>query len=90
MIERLILPDCEVRAEGRRRLVGTVMKYGTISPSHRERFNPGALRLADVVHLDLFHDEERAVAWYPGGGLELLADNTAVTMIAKPSTHTRC
>ena len=35
----------EIRVEGRR-LSGVVMKYGDISPSHRERFLPGSLRLA--------------------------------------------
>ena len=62
----------EIRVEGRK-LTGTVMKYGEISPSHRERFEPGSLRMADAVHLDLGHDRERAVAWHPGGGL-VLAD----------------
>ena len=60
----------EFRAEGRR-LSGTVMRYGDISPSHRERFEPGSLRMAEAVHLDLHHDVERAVAWHPGGGLTL-------------------
>ena len=34
----------EFRAEGRR-LSGVVMKYGDISPFHRERFLPGSLRV---------------------------------------------
>ena len=71
----------EVRAEGRR-LSGIVMRYGDTSPSHRERFEPGALRFAEAVHLDLFHDVERAVAWRPGGGLELRQDRDALTMTA--------
>ena len=82
MIERLMLPDCEVRAEAGRRLVGEVMRYGDVSPSHRERFAPGALRLADTVHLDLHHHQLQAVAWYPGGGLELRADRQGVSMVA--------
>ena len=60
----------EVRAEGRV-LTGTVMTYGEISPSHRERFMPGSLRRdGDPVVLDLDHDPLRAVAWI-GQGLEL-------------------
>ena len=71
----------EVRAEGRR-LSGVVLSYGDVSPSHRERFEPGSLRLADAVHLDLYHDIERAVAWHPGGGLELRQDRKALSMVA--------
>ncbi len=71
----------EVRAEGRR-LSGMVMAYGDISPSHRERFEPGSLRMADAVHLDLHHDAMRAVAWHPGGGLELRQDDEALRMVA--------
>ena len=72
----------ELRAEGRR-LSGTVLRYGDVSPSHRERFEPGALRLAEAVHLDLAHDPERAVAWHPGGGLELDNGRDALTMRAE-------
>jgi len=59
------------------------MTYGEVSPSHRERFAPGSIRMAEAVHLDLFHDVERAVAWMPGGGLELRQDDKALTMTAK-------
>ncbi len=72
----------EIRAEGRR-LSGTVLRFGDVSPSHRERFEPGAFRMAEAVHLDLFHDPERAVAWQPGGGLEIRQDRDAVTMTAE-------
>ena len=72
----------ELRAEGRK-LSGTVMRYGDISPSHRERFEPGALRLAESVHLDLFHDPERAVAWFPGGGLTLENGRAELAMRAE-------
>ena len=72
----------ELRAEGRR-LSGTVMRYGDVSPSHRERFEPGALRMAEAVPLNLFHDPERAVAWMPGGGLELRQSRDAVTLRAE-------
>ena len=72
----------EIRAEGRR-LSGVVMKYGDVSPSHRERFEPGALRMAESVHLDLHHDPERAIAWHPGGGLALANSRDMLTMRAE-------
>ena len=72
----------ELRAEGRR-VSGTVMRYGDVSPSHRERFEAGSLRLAEAVHLDLFHDPERAIAWMPGGGLTLANGRDALTMRAE-------
>ena len=72
----------ELRVEGRR-LSGTVMRYGEVSPSHRERFEPGSIRMAESVHLDLHHDVERAVAWHPGGGLTLDNGRDALTMRAE-------
>ena len=72
----------ELRAEGRR-LSGVVLRFSDVSPSHRERFEPRAFSMAEAVHLDLFHDPERAVAWQPGGGLELRQDRQAVTMVAE-------
>ena len=71
----------ELRVEGRK-LSGVVMRYGDISPSHRERFEPGSLRMAGVVHLDLHHEPERAVAWLPDGGLELVDDNGTLRLSA--------
>ena len=68
----------EIRVEGRK-LTGTVMRYGEVSPSHKERL----LRMADVVHLDLNHDRERAVAWHPGGGLELADRGEALELSAE-------
>ena len=76
------LSGTELRAEGRR-LSGTVMRYGDVSPSHRERFEPGSLRMAAAVHLDLFHDPERAVAWHPGGGLALDNGSDSITLRAE-------
>lgn len=76
------LSGLEIRAEGRR-LSGTVMRYGDVSPTHRERFEPGSMRMAESIHLDLFHDPERAVAWHPGGGLTLTDGNDALTMRAE-------
>ena len=58
------------------------MRYGEVSQSHRERFEPGSLRAAPVVHLDLHHDPERAVAWLPDGGLELRDEETALLLAA--------
>ena len=76
------LGGLELRAEGRR-LSGIVMRYGDISPSHHERFEPGSIRFAEVVHLDLAHDPLRAVAWHPGGGLALDNGRDALTMRAE-------
>ena len=72
----------ELRVEGRR-LSGTVMRCGEVSPSHRERLEPGSLRMAEAVHLDLDHDPERAVAWHPGGGLAIENGRDTVTMRAE-------
>ena len=72
----------EIRIEGRK-LTGTVMRYGEVSPTHKERFAPGSLRMADAVHLDLNHDRERAVAWHPGGGLELRDEDGAMILSAE-------
>ena len=71
----------EVRAEGRR-LSGTVLRFGEVSPSHRERFEAGAFAFAEAVPLNLAHDAERAVAWQPGGGLELRQDDDSLSMAA--------
>ena len=71
----------ELRVEGRK-LTGVVMKYNEVSPSHKERFAPGAIRMADVVHLDLAHDRERVVAYMPDGGLELSGGNDALELSA--------
>ena len=71
----------ELRVEGRK-LSGVVMRYGEVSPSHKERFAPGAFRMADVVHLDLAHDRERVVAYMPDGGLELSGGNDALELSA--------
>lgn len=71
----------EVRAEGRR-LSGTVMRYGDISPSHRERFSPGSLKLAAAVPVNLHHDREKAIGWHPGGGVKIDLDRTGVRLAA--------
>ena len=79
--ERLAL-ETEARAAGRR-VTGDVMVYGEQSPSHRERFEPGALVLADSVSLNLYHDAERSIAWHPGGGLSLDSGPDALRMVAE-------
>ena len=71
----------EIRVEGRK-LTGVAMRYGEVSPSHRERFAPGAIRMADVVHLDLAHDRERVIAYMPNGGLELAGGDDALELAA--------
>ena len=76
-----ILRSVEIRAEGRR-LSGTVLSYGDVSPTHRERFEPGALMLAEAVPLNLRHDRMVTVGWFPNGGMVLEADETALRMTA--------
>ena len=70
----------EVRAEGRT-LTGPAMRYGDVSPSHRERFEPGAFALNGKTRwLDVRHDRNRVIAWTEGGGLEL-TDTREVLMV---------
>ena len=73
--------EVEIRAEGRR-LSGTVLRYGDVSSSHRERFAPGSIRKGPSVILDAFHDKERVAAFWPDGGLELKNDLDALRMTA--------
>ena len=80
--ERRISFGIELRAQGRK-LSGTVMQYGAVSPSHRERFEPGSLRLSDNCWLDLHHDPLKVVAWHPDGGLALDNGSDALTMRAE-------
>ena len=70
-LERTIRP-LELRAEGRR-LEGTILKYGEISPNHQERFLPGAFSLdpGTTRWLDYRHDRTRVLAHTGGGGLIL-------------------
>ena len=72
----------EIRVEGRK-LTGTVIRYGEVSPSHKERFAPGSIRMAGAVHLDLNHDRERVVAYHPGGGLELSSGVRTLELVAE-------
>ena len=63
----------ELRAEGRC-LIGPAVRYGDISPSHRERIEPGAFAPLDARTrwLDYNHENDRCIAWTGGGGLELV------------------
>ena len=72
----------EIRVEGRK-LTGTVLRYGEVSPSHKERFAPGSIRMAGPVHLDLGHDRERVVAYQPNGGLELVDGEASLELVAE-------
>ena len=71
MIERFY-SGLEFRAEGRR-LIGPAIRYGEVSPSHRERFEPGAFDLRDgrTRWLDVGHDADKVIAHTDGGGLSL-------------------
>ena len=62
----------ECRADGRM-LVGPALRYGEVSASHRERFEPGAFALDDgkTRWLDVGHDRQIIIAHTDGGGLEL-------------------
>ena len=72
----------EVRAEGRT-LTGPAMRYGDVSPSHRERFEPGAFLLDGKTRwLDVRHDRNRVIAWTEGGGLELTDTREALMVRA--------
>ena len=60
----------ECRAEGRR-LIGPAIRYGDISTSHRERFEPGAFTLDESTRwLNYRHEQDRVLAFTHGGGLE--------------------
>ena len=80
--ERLF-SGAECRAEGRT-LIGPAMRFGDISPSHRERFEAGAIDLTDGLTrwLDIGHDRSRLLAWCPGGGLELRTTADALEVAA--------
>ena len=82
-LERTIRP-LELRAEGRR-LEGTILKYGEISPSHRERFLPGAFSLdpGTTRWLDYRHDRTRILAHTEGGGLTLRDSPEALLLEAE-------
>ena len=82
-LERTIRP-LELRAEGRR-LEGTILKYGEISPNHREKFLPGAFDLSGgpTRWLDYRHDRTRVLAHTEGGGLILRDSPEALLLEAE-------
>ena len=69
--ERSLRP-LELRAEGRK-LEGIALRYGDVSPTHRERFLPGAFDLegGSTRWLSYRHDRTRILAHSEGGGLIL-------------------
>ena len=58
------------------------MRWGEVSPGHRERFLPGSLRPAGTVSLNLRHKPLQTVAWSPGGGLHLAATDRGFEIAA--------
>ena len=76
-----VFTGLEVRAEGRT-VAGAVMRWGEISPSHRERFLPGSLQLSGDVWLDIDHDP-RAIVAYQGGGLTFTETEGALELRAE-------
>ena len=81
--ERILRP-LELRAEGRR-LEGIVLQYEETSPSHRERFLPGAFDLSGgpTRWLDYRHDRTRVLAHTEGGGLTLRDSSEALLLEAE-------
>ena len=74
----------EVRTDGRS-LVGPVIRYGEVSPGHRERFEPGAFALDDgrTRWLDVGHDRSIVIAHTDGGGLEFRDTPEALEVTAR-------
>ena len=52
----------EIRADGRT-LVGAAMRYGDLSPSHRERWEPGSARVSPDLAPTLGHRTGRVLAY---------------------------
>ena len=69
----------EIRIEGRM-VTGVALRYGAVSVTHREKFAPGALLLADRIVFDLHHDREKAIGFCPGGGLEMRSEDDAMML----------
>ena len=79
MVERTFRAT-EFRTEGRR-LSGQIIAYADTSPSHRERFLPGAFTF-DAVPLNYRHNQLCAIGWHPDGGVEIRDTEAALTMAA--------
>ena len=73
----------EIRTDGRS-LVGPAIRFGEVSPDHRERFEPGAFALDDgrTRWLDVGHDRSIVIAHTDGGGLELRDTGEALEVTA--------
>lgn len=66
MLETIHL-RAEIRATAsKRKIEGLVIPYGEISPSHRERFAPGSLRVAPRGVVNVGHDRAQAISGWPG------------------------
>ena len=80
-LERTIRP-LELRASGRR-LEGTILKYGEISPNHQERFLPGAFSLdaGTTRWLDYRHDRTRVLVHTGNGGGLTLRDSPEALLL---------
>ena len=63
----------ECRADiGSRTISGVAIRYGEVSPSHREMFaGPGSIRVHSDAWLDYGHDREKVLCWQ-GAGLEFI------------------
>ncbi len=83
-LERRTLGSLEVRGEGRA-LAGQALRYGDVSPSHRERFAPGAIRVSESAWLNYRHDQDKVLAWR-GAGLVLDTTESGLFMRAELPT----
>ena len=84
-LERRFIESAEIRATGRK-LTGSALRYGDVSPTHRERFAPGSVTVAPSAWLNYRHDPERALCWR-GAGLEIQASESGIELNAElPAT----
>lgn len=58
------------------------MRYGEVSPSHREMFEPGSLIRSADTWLDMEHDISRVIAW-EGAGLTFTETEDALRLRAE-------
>ena len=68
----------EIRADGRT-LIGPAVKYGDVSPSHRERFEPGAFTVSPHLAPTLGHRTGRVLAYGDDVRVEDRADALVVS-----------
>ena len=68
----------ELRADGRT-LVGAAVRYGDVSPSHRERFEPGSLTVSPDLAPCLGHRTGRVLAYGQDVQVEDRADALIVS-----------